>query len=318
MRTDGKAAAGAWEGMSIETRATDFRAFGQAGREDDLPAEPLKTMLNRWVLGCAWALKPPRILGVPATLASVAAHGMGFGLKPGELPDSGKALRYPDGFCGVAPDLSVDTVMRAYARGLFPFCHIGPMKWWAPKQRMVLDIADFKLQKSLRQRLRAGVFRITFDQDFLGVMRACAEKRHGRLHLTWIGNDIMKNFMALHRAGHAHSFEVWDKTGALIGGGFGLAVGRVFFTESLFTRANDASKAGWAVLNRHMQHWGFTINDGKHWSGYMESLGFKLMPRAEFNAVLKHDCALQGRAGRWSVDPDLDTFEWDPSAAQAA
>ncbi len=300
--------------MSIETRASEFRGFGEARQDEVLSVEPLNTMLTRWVLGCAWAMKPPRIWGVPATLASVAAHALGFGLKPRELPDPEGALRHPDGFCGVASDLNVDTVMRAYARGLFPFAHVGPLKWFAPRERMALEIADFKIHKTLRRRLRNGLFRITFDQAFLVVMQACGEKRPGRPALTWINKTIMTTFLALHRAGHAHSFEVWDENGALVGGGYGLAVGRVFFNESQFARANDASKAGWAVLNHHLQHWGFTINDGKSWTAYIESLGFKLMPRAEFNAILKRDCALPGRVGRWSVDPALDTAEWNPRA----
>ncbi len=303
--------------MSIDTRAADFRATGLAHQDHDLPAEPLQARLIRWALGCAWAMKPPRTLGLPATLASVAAYGLGFGLKPGELPDPDKALRHPDGLCGVATDLSVDTMMRAYASGLYPFAHIGPLKWMAPTERMMLEIPDFKIHKTLRRRLRNGIFRITFDQAFLEVMQACAEKRPGRPSLTWINKSIMTTFMALHRAGHAHSFEVWDENRALVGGGYGLAVGRVFFTESQFSRASDASKAGWTVLNQHLQHWGFHINDGKSWTAYIESLGFKLMPRAEFNAILARDCTLPGLVGRWSVDPALDVADWNPKAASA-
>lgn len=279
--------------------------------------EALADRMRRWILGTAWALKPPRTLGVPATLGMLAAHYAGLDrCAKGELPDPDRALTHPDGLAGICEDMSVDRLMRAYGRGLYPFCHIGPMKWWAPKERMALFPSEFHIEKNLRRKLRQQPYRITFDRDFEGVMRGCADARPGRWHLTWITPPMIRAFKALFDAGHAHSVEAWDKeTGALVGGAYGVAVGRVFFTESQFTRARDASKVGFSVLNCHLQQWGYALNDGKHHTGHLANLGFKLMPRTEFNAILAEHCGLPGRTGRWAVDPSLDVGQWDPTAA---
>ena len=130
--------------------------------------------LQRVTLGLAWALKPRRILGVPGTLAVVVAHYAGLGRERDALPDPESALRHPDGLTGICRDMSVETLLAAYARGLFPFCHAGPMKWWAPSQRMVLLPHQYHIEKNLRRRLRQKHFRVTFDQGFEAVMRGCA------------------------------------------------------------------------------------------------------------------------------------------------
>lgn len=272
---------------------------------------------RRWVLGTAWSLKWPRVLGVPGTLSVLAAHMLGLGPKAGALPDPERAAPYTKGLVGVCTDLSVATLLDAYGRGLFPFCHIGPVKWWAPPQRMVLRFENFHIEKNLRRRLRNNHFDVTFDQDFRAVMEGCAEPRPGRPHLTWITPRIMDAFAALHAAGHAHSVEVWDKEGNLAGGLYGLAVGGAFFTESQFVRKRDASKVGFATLNCHLQAWGFALNDGKHATPNLAHLGFQLMPRAEFTALLAANSAPCGPSGRWQVDESLDVGNWDPKAGPA-
>lgn len=277
-------------------------------------ASPLTSRLKQWLLGVAWSLRPPRVYGVPATLGLVARHYAGFGPKRGELPDPDKALRHPDGLAGICDDMSVPNLVLAYAKGLFPFSHLGPQKWWAPKERMVLFIEDFHMEKTLRRRLRQHEFRVTFDQDFEAVMRACAEPRPGRVHLTWIRPDIIEAYTRAFDAGLAHSVEVWDRDGRLVGGAYGLAIGRVFFTESQFTRQRDASKVGFAVLNCHLQRWGYVLNDGKHATGYLSQLGFRLVRRPAFNALLAKACREAGRVGRWSVDDTLDVAKWEPKA----
>lgn len=284
-------------------------------REGVRPAdiEGLSATLQRWVLGVLWSLKPPRLYGVPATLLMLAKYYAGFGLKPGELPDPDDALHHPDGLDGICAEMSVPTLRAAYAKGLFPFAHIGPKKWWAPKERMALFFQDFRIEKNLRRRIRQNEFLVTFDQDFAAVIRACAEKRPGRLHLTWITPDVIQAYTAAFDAGLAHSVEVWDRAGNLAGGAFGLSVGRAFFTESQFTRQRDASKIGFTVLNCHLQRWGYLLNDGKHWTGYLNQLGFKPIPRAEFNALLAKGCAEPGHQGRWAVDTSLDIAQWNPA-----
>jgi leucyl/phenylalanyl-tRNA--protein transferase len=165
----------------------------------------------------------------------------------------------------------------------------------------------------LRRRIRQNEFRVTFDRDFNAVIRACAEKRPGRLHLTWITPQVVEAYTAAFEAGVAHSVEVWDRDGDLAGGVYGLSVGRIFFTESQFARQRDASKVGFTVLNCHLQRWGYLLNDGKHWSGYLSQLGFKPIPRAAFNAWLAEGCEAAGKQGPWAVDTSIDVTQWRPA-----
>jgi leucyl/phenylalanyl-tRNA---protein transferase len=183
---------------------------------------------------------------------------------------------------------------------------------------MVLFIEDFHIERNLRRRLKHKDFHVTFDRDFDAVMRACAEPRPGRPHLTWIREDIIEAFTRAHHAGLAHSIEVWDAAGELVGGAYGLGIGRVFFTESQFTRVRDASKVGFATLNCHLQRWGYVLNDGKHLTGYLSQLGFTLVPRHSFNALLAKACSEPGCEGRWSVDQSIDISRWNPRASELA
>ncbi len=270
--------------------------------------------LRQWFYGVAYALKPSRISAVPAVLALTARHALGLGSKRGVLPNPDSALRHPDGLAGICTDMSVTALRDAYARGLFPWSHIGPQKWWAPRERMALFIENFRVEKTIRRRLRQEEFSVTFDRDFAGVVQACAEPRPGRVRLTWIRPEMIEAYSKAFDAGLAHSVEVWNEAGELVGGAYGLSVGRVFFTELQFTRQRDASKVGFAVLNCHLQRWGYVLNDGKHLTGYLSQLGFSLVPRAAFNALLAKACQEPGREGQWFVEPGLDVARWEPKA----
>lgn len=278
--------------------------------------EGLGERLWRWALGAAWALKPPRTRDVPWVLYLLARHYAGLGLGRGEVPDPNHL--YGSGLAGIAADLEVETLMRGYAKGLYPFCHVGPAKWWLPEARMVLFLEKFDMEKNLRRRLRNGHFDVTFDRDFEGVMRGCAELRPGRLPLTWITPQFIAAYCRLHEAGHAHSVEVWDKEGKLVGGAYGVAAGGVFFTESQFNRARDAAKVGFATLNCHLQHWGFAVNDGKHYTGHLASVGFELVSRERFGEVLAETREHLAPTGQWQVDETLDVGNWEPKAGAAA
>lgn len=278
--------------------------------------ESLPRRLRRWALGAAWALKPPRTRDAPWVLYLLARYYAGLGLKHGEAPDPNHL--YGSGLGGIATGLDVDTLMRAYAKGFYPFAHVGPAKWWLPEERMVLFLEKFDMEKNLRRRLRNRHFDVTFDRDFEGVMRGCAELRPGRVPLTWITPQFISAYCALHDAGHAHSVEVWDKDGQLVGGAYGVAAGGVFFTESQFNRARDAAKVGFAVLNCHLQHWGFRVNDGKHYTGHLASVGFELIPRERFSALLAEAPGHCAPLGHWQVDERLDVGNWDPAAGGGA
>lgn len=279
--------------------------------------ESLGGRLRRWALGLLWSLKPPRLYGVPAMLAMLARHYAGLGLPSGALPDPDKALRHPDGLAGICTDMSVPTLRAAYAKGLFPLAHIGPQKWWAPSERMVSFPKTVHISKTARRLLRSKHFEVTFDTAFDSVVMACAEPRPGHTHLTWIGPQVIESYQALHAAGLAHSVEVWDRAGNLAGGLYGVAIGRAFFTESMFARQPDASKIGFITLSCHLQKWGFALNDGKRESGHLRRLGFTLIPRARFDALLGSACAAPGREGCWAVDKSIDVSRWDPKAGTA-
>ena len=158
---------------------------------------------------------------------------------------------------------------------------------------MVLSIENFHIEPAVRRRLARKDFRVTFDQDFAAVVRACAaaaRRPHGR-------SSSSRHSWRPFDAGLAHSVEIWDRSGALAGGIFGLAIGRVFFTEGHFARARDASKVGFIALNCHLQRWGYLLNDGKHLSGRLCQLGFLPIAAGGLQRAARHGLH-KNRAGR--------------------
>jgi len=297
-------------GADKETVASRDRLFRET------PGERLR----RWVLGAAWALRPHRIGGLPALgrmwLADLWSPAQA-------LPRPEHALANPPGLCGIARDLSVPNLIEAHRRGLYPFAHVGPLKWWAPPERCVLAFNEFHMSKRLRARLRQGRHHVTFDRDFASVIKACAGRRDGKWHLTWITPQIMRAYADLHDAGYAHSFEVWNADGALVGGGYGVAVGGAFTIESQFTWESHSSKIGFAMLNWHLARWGFVLNDNKGPTRNTIEMGFRTVPRAAFQDRLGEAMRMPDRRGRWEVEADLPTVAaWQPEnetvdAAQA-
>jgi len=167
----------------------------------------------------------------------------------------------------------------------------------------------------LRRELRRGRYTVTFDRDFEGVIAACAGRRSGRWHLTWITPRIMHAYAELFDAGHAHSFEVWNEAGELAGGGYGLALGGSFVTESQFSREKNTSKLGFTALNFHLARWGFAFNDGKQMTPTCHDMGFREIPRQEFLARLAQAEQAPGKSGRWQVEADLAAVaDWQPAA----
>ncbi len=300
---------------------TDLQILGQAryatqSRREALFRETPFQTLQRWVLGTAWTLKPSRVTGLPALaqmwLADLAA-------KDGRLPDPRQALSKPPGLCGIVHDLSVPTLVEAYRRGLFTFAHLGPLKWMSPPERCVLSFDDFHMSKRLRARLRQSRFRVTFDRDFECVIKSCAGRRNGKWHLTWITPRIMHAYCNLHDAGYAHSFEVWNADGALVGGGYGVAVGGAFTIESQFSLESNTSKIGFAVLNWHLAKWGFLLNDNKGPTRNTLEMGFEVVPRAAFHDRLAEAVRLPDRRCPWEAEADLPTVaQWRPAVDAAA
>jgi leucyl/phenylalanyl-tRNA--protein transferase len=185
---------------------------------------------------------------------------------------------------------------------------------------MVLFFDEHHIAKRLRRDMRKSPYRVTFDGAFEEVIHACAGRRSYNRHaLTWITPQIMRLYTDLFDQGHAHSFEVWNADGELVGGGYGLATGRVFFTESQFSLEPNTSKMGFAVLNYHLAKWGYVLNDGKDWTPTIDAMGFRLIPRAEFEAILRENASSGGRNGKWAIEADLaEVAGWEPKGRQAS
>lgn len=232
--------------------------------------------------------------GKPSALAVLAKHFIGFG---GGLPDPDKALRHPEGLAGKCNDLSVPTLVAAYAKGLYP----EDGKWWAPAERMVSFPENAHVSKRVWRLLQTRTFGVSFDTDFAGVLRACGPEP-----------ALAEAFQALFEDGYAHSVEVWDRSGRLTGGLFGLAIGQAFFTEKTFSRERDAANVGAVTLSCHLQHWGFALNDGKRMSGQLSQLGFQVVPRFAFNGLLSKATLEPSRPGPWTVETGLDPARWNP------
>ena len=284
-------------------------------RRTRLFRESAMERLERWVLGLAWPLKPQRLGGLPALgrlwLADLIAPDHA-------LPDPRRTFN-AGGLCGIVHDLSVPTLMKAYERGLFTFAHVGPLKWVSPPERCVLYFDEMHIAKKLRRQMRQGRYSVSFDRDFEGVIRACAGRRDGKWHVTWITPTIMHAYAELFDAGVVHSFEVWNEAGALVGGGYGVALGRVFFTESQFSREPNTSKIGFTALNWHLARWGYRLNDGKWPTPTIIDMGFRSIQRHKFLAELAAAVRRDGKRGRWSTEADLATIAaWEPGIAPAA
>jgi leucyl/phenylalanyl-tRNA--protein transferase len=276
-------------------------------RRNELFVETPRDILERIVLGFAWSLMPKRIHALPG-LARVWLRDT---FTSGGLPDP--ATAGPTGLAGIAHDLSVDTLLKAYQRTLYPWGHVGPFKWLTTRERAVLFFDELHIAKRLRRQMRQNEYRVTLDTDFEGVMKACAERRPGRWHLTWLRPKLMHAFAALHDAGHAHSFEVWNKDGALVGGGYGVAVNGVFFTESQFSRESNTSKMGFALFNWHLAKWGFLMNDGKDMTPTIQEMNFRMIPRHALQSTIDRGNMEICRAGRWQCETDLKSIaEWQP------
>jgi len=283
---------------------------------DELFREGWNTWAQRWVLGTAYALMPNRAASVPALLMHSLADVLRGGTR---IPDQKRTKKTPDTFGGICRNLSAETTLEAGRRGFYAWCHCGPLKWWTREQRMVLFFPDHHIGKRLRRDMKKSTYRVTFDQAFEDVIVACAGHRSYNKHsLTWITPQIMRLYADLFDQGHAHSFEVWDAEGNLVGGGYGLSIGRVFVTESQFSLARDTSKMGFAVLNYHLAKWGYVLNDGKDFTPTIEAMGFHLIPRAEYESILAENTAvgeMGGIVGRWKTEADLATVAgWDPKA----
>ncbi|HDZ54902.1 MAG TPA: leucyl/phenylalanyl-tRNA--protein transferase [Pseudomonas xinjiangensis] len=206
-----------------------------------------------------------------------------------DFPSPEQALDDPNGLLAMGGDLSPARLEKAYRQGIFPWYQEGqPLLWWSPDPRTVLFPEDLHLSRSMRKFLGRTRFRVTFDQDFPAVIAACAEPRD-YTDATWITRDMQDAYCQLHLLGMAHSVEVWDGS-QLVGGLYGVALGRVFFGESMFSRRDNASKTAFVELVRRLQASGFDMIDCQMPTDHLFSLGAQAMSRDEFQRRLKAAC----------------------------
>jgi len=202
-----------------------------------------------------------------------------------DFPSIELALNDPNGLLAAGGDLQPERVLQAYYRGIFPWFNPGdPILWWSPNPRTVIFPQTHHISKSLRKLLRKTPFEVTFDRAFTQVMLGCAEPR-AYTDETWIGAKIIDCYAELHRRGYGHSVEVWQD-GKLVGGLYGLALGKVFFGESMFSRADNASKVALAHLVNLLTSWNFELIDCQVANNHLFSLGAEEIPRAQFQKLL--------------------------------
>ncbi len=205
------------------------------------------------------------------------------------FPNPEQALDEPNGLLAVGGDLSYQRLINAYRSGIFPWYSAdASILWWSPDPRTVLFTDHLKISRSLRKTLRQGHFKITFDQCFESVIRHCAEP-HGDRQETWITEEMIDAYRQLHQQGYACSVETWHEN-QLVGGLYGVAIGRMFFGESMFNRANDASKVALVALCRQLQHRRFPLIDCQMSTPHLTHMGAEDIPRKDFLAALKTLC----------------------------
>jgi leucyl/phenylalanyl-tRNA--protein transferase len=212
------------------------------------------------------------------------------------FPPVDKALKDPNGLLAAGGDLSPERLLQAYRHGIFPwYSGDEPLLWWSPDPRMVLFCEELKVSRSLGKNLRNKGYELRVDSAFRQVLKGCAAREH-----TWLGREMQAAYLALHQAGHAHSIETWLQ-GDLVGGLYGVAIGRMFYGESMFSRATDASKVALVGLVGLLKERGFPLIDCQVHTPLLESLGAREIPRRAF---LRQVAALVNYAeptGKWTV-----------------
>lgn len=224
-------------------------------------------------------------------------------LPPDDLsfPPLERALSDPNGLLAVGGDLSPERLIAAYRHGCFPWYQEGqPLLWWSPDPRTVLYPEQLHVSRSLQKRIRQESFQVTFDQAFTEVIRGCAGPR-GYTDATWITQPMQLAYQRLHQLGIAHSVEVWQQN-QLVGGLYGLAMGRLFFGESMFSQATDASKVGFVHLVQHLTRWGFVLIDCQMPTQHLASFGACAIPRTQFAQLLTQHLGEPGTS-QWGQEP---------------
>ncbi len=216
------------------------------------------------------------------------------------FPPVERALRHPNGLLAAGGDLSADRLLSAYRKGIFPWFSAGePLMWWSPDPRMVLHTDEMKVSRSLAKSIRNRGYEVRVDTAFAAVLEGCAGPRRHQPG-TWLGPEMRAAYQKLHQMGYAHSFETW-LDGTLVGGLYGMAIGRMFYGESMFARATDASKVALAALVAELRARGFPMIDCQMNTGHLASLGAREIVRSEFLRTLSALVNYGEPPGRWAL-----------------
>lgn len=214
-----------------------------------------------------------------------------------------------DGLLAAGGDLSAQRLISAYQQGIFPwFSQTDPILWWSPDPRLVLFTDQIKISHSLKKTLRSTSMTVTMDHAFNDVITACATRRKDQTNdleqSTWIHPDMIKAYTELHQQGIAHSIECWqDKQ--LVGGLYGIAIGQIFFGESMFSIMRDSSKIALVALCQQLSRWGFPLIDCQVYSSHLASMGAADIARSDFINYLDKYCHITPPNNCWELDLEL-------------
>lgn len=214
------------------------------------------------------------------------------------------SLSEPDGLLGVGGDLDPDRMLLGYRSGIFPWYSQPPILWWSPDPRFVVETASLRVQRSLAKRVRQRPYRVTLDRAFEEVVARCALTPRPGQAGTWITREMQRAYVQLHALGHAHSVEAWEGE-ELVGGLYGVALGRFYSGESMFADRPDASKVAFVHLVRQLHRWGYPLVDCQVRTQHLERFGAHDLPRAAYLQRVARLCAQPGRVGAWAFDADL-------------
>jgi len=224
-----------------------------------------------------------------------------------------EAFAFPDphdsderGLLAYGGDLGAERLLAAYAQGVFPWYSEPPILWFSPDPRLVLRPAELHVGRSLAKRARAQPFALRMDTSFAEVIRACSEVPRPDQDGTWITEDMIDAYIALHELGFAHSIEAWDRSSdegeKLVGGLYGISLGRAFFGESMFARESDASKIAFVALVRQLERWNFDLIDCQVETSHLTRFGATEWPRSRFLEALAAALDTNTRRGKWRFD----------------
>ncbi len=241
-----------------------------------------------------------------------------------DFPPVDRALEDPNGLLAVGGQLDAEWLTMAYRRGIFPWFDNdrSPILWWCPNPRAVIVPTDIHISRSLAKRLRNGGFEVTADRDFPAVIAGCAAERSDQTGEaaagTWITPDMMAAYTDLHERGLAHSIEVWqhqDGIRTLVGGLYGVSLGRMFFGESMFSRVADASKVALCHLARQLERWDFWLIDCQIANPHLTRMGAVDVSREQFIEQVEQNAHQPTHPGPWQLDP-VPPGDWVRSAAR--